>query len=424
LNEESPDNCPVGATLYDFPGATWTAGTLPRLDGLSSVSGSRIALSRQDLDGNHFVIVYDTANGSLVEIDPPTAYSPFSTAIAGTTVAFLDGIDQVGEIMVAESSTPTAPLTNLSASPAYDANPQLAPNGDIVVWEACNPAFTDCDVLRAFRTAGSWGPAEPVAALPTEYELNPDTDGATIVYGSDRPSPTGQDIYFQPVAGGPETQLSLPGIQQWARISDGVISFMSRETAITPADLFVYVVATNTVFRVTDTPTVHESLNDVDLLPNGDVRLIWAANDDFGGEHNVYARTFTVPLTPDGDGDGVADGSDNCPLVANPGQADRDGDGIGDACDPLDGRPPQQQLADLEAAVRALGLHHGTENSLLVKIQGAARDLSNGQTTSACGKLGAFVDEVQAQSGKKIPAAAAADLIAAAQAVRTELGCP
>jgi len=35
----------------------------------------------------------------------------------------------------------------------------------------------------------------------------------------------------------------------------------------------------------------------------------------------------------DGDGDGILDSADNCPLVANPDQADRDGDGIGDVCD-------------------------------------------------------------------------------------------
>lgn len=36
---------------------------------------------------------------------------------------------------------------------------------------------------------------------------------------------------------------------------------------------------------------------------------------------------------PDTDHDGVPDASDNCPLVANPGQTDTDGDGAGDACD-------------------------------------------------------------------------------------------
>jgi hypothetical protein len=74
--------------------------------------------------------------------------------------------------------------------------------------------------------------------------------------------------------------------------------------------------------------------------------------------------------------------------------------------------------------VRALGLEKGIAISLLVKIQGASRDLSTGQTTSAYGKLDAFVNEVQAQSGNKIPAAAAADLIVAARRIRTGLCCP
>jgi len=46
-----------------------------------------------------------------------------------------------------------------------------------------------------------------------------------------------------------------------------------------------------------------------------------------------YPSGFSVASTTDADGDGVADGTDNCPNVANPGQEDSDGDGIGDACD-------------------------------------------------------------------------------------------
>ncbi|HYP21559.1 MAG TPA: thrombospondin type 3 repeat-containing protein [Chloroflexia bacterium] len=41
----------------------------------------------------------------------------------------------------------------------------------------------------------------------------------------------------------------------------------------------------------------------------------------------------------DDDGDGVQDGADNCPLVANADQADFDGDGVGDACDTTTGPP-------------------------------------------------------------------------------------
>ena len=55
---------------------------------------------------------------------------------------------------------------------------------------------------------------------------------------------------------------------------------------------------------------------------------------------DANATTITVrvvaPAITDADGDGVADSTDNCPTVANPGQANNDGDAQGDACDPDD----------------------------------------------------------------------------------------
>ena len=55
-----------------------------------------------------------------------------------------------------------------------------------------------------------------------------------------------------------------------------------------------------------------------------------------GGDTNAVWDVFITPrasVVADTDGDGVDDGTDNCPAVANPGQVDTDGDGQGDACD-------------------------------------------------------------------------------------------
>lgn len=44
-----------------------------------------------------------------------------------------------------------------------------------------------------------------------------------------------------------------------------------------------------------------------------------------------------VSGTADTDGDGIADGSDNCPVKPNPTQVDSNSNGKGDACDPISG---------------------------------------------------------------------------------------
>jgi hypothetical protein len=51
-----------------------------------------------------------------------------------------------------------------------------------------------------------------------------------------------------------------------------------------------------------------------------------------GGECQDAVTVEVSDENADADGDGVANGQDNCPAVANPGQEDTDGDGGGDAC--------------------------------------------------------------------------------------------
>ncbi len=48
----------------------------------------------------------------------------------------------------------------------------------------------------------------------------------------------------------------------------------------------------------------------------------------------VFSANVECANTNDGDGDGVDDVCDSCPLASDPGQEDTDGDGVGDVCDP------------------------------------------------------------------------------------------
>jgi hypothetical protein len=83
----------------------------------------------------------------------------------------------------------------------------------------------------------------------------------------------------------------------------------------------------------------------------------------------------------DVDGDGLPDGADRCPCVADPQQTDTDGDGLGNACDADDdgdGTPDAADCAPLDPGVASLPsgvgatVRPGTSSDELVWEPGAA----------------------------------------------------
>lgn len=68
-----------------------------------------------------------------------------------------------------------------------------------------------------------------------------------------------------------------------------------------------------------------------DLL-GGNHTIALRASNPIGASSYSAALAFTYTL-PDGDGDGIPDGDDNCPTIANTDQADWNGNGIGDVCE-------------------------------------------------------------------------------------------
>jgi hypothetical protein len=86
--------------------------------------------------------------------------------------------------------------------------------------------------------------------------------------------------------------------------------------------------------------------------------------------------------------------------------------------------PPPPSIADLVADVTQAGLPRGTERSLLVKLEGAQRKLDGRHLEGDLRQPRRLHQhQLRAQTGKKLAAASAEDLVAEATAVRDSLGC-
>lgn len=291
------------ATYTDKGGSNWTIRYFNFLtnadsmvpssgdtDLLSDVSNTRIAFSRVMSDRTA-CMVFDVTTATLTEIAPASGSSRFGTALGGNTVAFVEDNSGNSDIFVAD--LPSGIPLNLSVSLDTDQNLGMAPSGNAIVWVRIAGA-TGADIMKAIRSGGVWGSASVVSAT-IDPEENPDTDGTTIVYDSVRAGE--RDVFMQPLSGGVETGLELAGAQGNPNISAGVIAFESTGVELNAkSDLFVYQIASNRMFQITSTPTIGEHLNDVSVLADGSVRVVWAADESETNQtqHDIFARTFPI----------------------------------------------------------------------------------------------------------------------------------
>jgi hypothetical protein len=236
-------------------------------------------------------MVFDITTWKTVQIGPDNS-GAFSTALGSDTVAFVGGDD----IKVGRISDPGGPLVNLSSSAALDMSPAVSPDGHAVVWQECNGS--SCSILKSTFNGSSWSSSVVVANAPA-VNASPDTDGVSIAYDSDRAgSVDGSDIYLQALAGGADTQLSIAGAQRNPSIASGIVAFESTALGASSADLFIYEISSNRVFQLTDTPGLDEELNDVTVLSDGSIRVVWAAHPETTSDNDIFAQTFTLPPAP------------------------------------------------------------------------------------------------------------------------------
>ncbi len=264
-------------------------------DLLSDVDQGRIVFTRI-FPGRSAIMLFDTTSRVTTELAPAPASDRMGVAIGGQTVAFLDfkvSGDGTGEVMVLNLAT--SMVTRLTTDTVFDRNVAVSPDGNVVTWERC-VSSANCDIYRAFRSNSAWT-LRQMSFSPLN-ELRPDTNGTQIVFQrEDSIGPTGTNIVMVPVAGGTETVFDIAADQFNPSIRGQILAFETRLSV--NRDLYVVDLASNRMFQITNTPDIVESLNDVTVLPGGEVRLVWQSVQTAGDTSaNIYAATFALPAAP------------------------------------------------------------------------------------------------------------------------------
>jgi hypothetical protein len=291
--------------FYQF--STGLDTTIPRAvpggliahDFLGGVQGNSIVFVRYIPGGDTGTMLYDIPTASMVEINPQPGSIRFGISIGGNTVAYpdmsvVDPVRQNGEIYVYDLNTRMA--TRLTNDLLYDDSPRVAPAGDMIVWESCKTPFADCDIMMARPSTSGW--TVSVVAGTTLNEMEPDTSATTTAWFANPGDGYGWDIHWVAVGSSVIQRLQLADDQFHPRVVGDVIAFESQNPTSYHSDLYLFDVASNRVFQLTNTPTVDETLNDITQLPNGDLRIVWQANDDTSTaipSDNIYAATFRLP---------------------------------------------------------------------------------------------------------------------------------
>ncbi len=353
------------------------------LDLFSDISGSHIVFTEIDFTDER-VVIFDTLSQIRTVVPrfewTHPAVGRAKPSIGGNLVAFQVPDFSISwntnEIGLYDLSSGT--LTQLTNDSLNNQNVSVSPNGDALVWQKCQLNDSGCDIYAALQTSPGVFTMRALSSMEV-VDGSPDTNGELAVYILNKNSEN--DVYYQPLVDGAEVRLSIPGEQRHATISGNLIAFESEVQ--TGYEIFVYDIATSNLFQVTSTPRTwdfrgDESFSEINVC-NGVGHIVYSLPGD--GGLDAYAFTFQPPSGT------------------------------------------ESQINDLISLVRSFNLPHGTTNSLIVKLQAALAAFEASDTATACNLLSAFVNECQAQSGKKLTPDQSAQLINSANQIKTDLGC-
>lgn len=258
------------------PDGTW--------DFQPEVSGNTIVFARTIDYGTTVIYAYDLTSKTTTALawDGTRATNRRSPSIGGRTVAWQEKSypSQIGEIVVFDLDSNAA--TRLTTDDGDNVWPRVSPDGTTVVWTKVVDSTVN-QLWQATRNPdGTWTSKQ----LTTGAMAYPgiDTNGELIVYSTSRDGNFYQrDIRFQPVGGGTETRVVLPGYQWSYEMSGRLVVFTAAADVTSYPDIYAYDIDTNTLYQITDTPDRAEDWDDVWVDADGTAHVVFSdrTTDDY-----------------------------------------------------------------------------------------------------------------------------------------------
>jgi Tol biopolymer transport system component len=262
------------------------------LDYLPDIDGSRIVFTRVTSDSYEIDLFDISTGGTSLILDPQPASLREKPSIGSQIVAWVDfGLSDdpyLSEIVVYDRATGVT--TRLTNDLFYDTDPNVSPDGSLIVWTKCQVYNSGCHVWQANYTGSGWD----VSPLEGSGEqTSPSTDGQYIVYSSFLNNTTTESNIFWQLRGGSEVfELVLPGNQRDPVVDRGIVVFENSEAEVQYRnwEALIYNIETGEVYQVANSV----ELSDLEVTPDGLVRVVWFENND-GTGGDVYASEFRLP---------------------------------------------------------------------------------------------------------------------------------